>query len=455
MPDAPICPNCSTPLPSPTPGQLSIQCPKCQTMVPTIPLDQIPEQFRSQVAQALELAQQSGHVGPLNKIQAIKFYRQATGTDLTQAKRVIDSVGLLHVPPGKGLPSNVTVSRFNFVGCLAMLGLIIGLATAIFAIVRPYLLHLNAHTTQSTPTTITTPSIPSLSQFLPSSPPAPSQFATMAMEFGAQGVSPGHFDDARSIAVDNNGHIFVGEYSNGRIQIFDTTGKYLNEFSLGPNSYLQNLIADRTGTLYAVSSSHILRFTAATGASMPEMDNNVSNMSPKDYTDACLAPQSIMYALSNSAGDDPEIVKLSTTTGQIITTFDTGKSVGESLDFFRITALATGEIYALDREKGVFKFSSDGRFITRFGGGKSPGVSPLDMPPSQLFSPENLAADSQGRIYVSDAGFCIKVYDKDGNYLTQFGNHEVAFGIAIDDQDNIYACMRNDHTIRKFVIAKQ
>jgi hypothetical protein len=40
-------------------------------------------------------------------------------------------------------------------------------------------------------------------------------------------------------------------------------------------------------------------------------------------------------------------------------------------------------------------------------------------------------------------------------YLTKFGNYEVAFGIAIDDQDNIYAAMRNKHTIRKFVITKQ
>jgi hypothetical protein len=81
-------------------------------------------------------------------------------------------------------------------------------------------------------------------------------------------------------------------------------------------------------------------------------------------------------------------------------------------------------------------------------------TTPLDLPPSQLFSPLNIAVDSQGRIYVSDAGSCIKVYDKDGNYIAKFGGHEVAFGIAIDD-DKIYACMRNRHTVRKYVIAKR
>ena len=276
----------------------------------------------------------------------------------------------------------------------------------------------------------------------------------MAMEFGSHGVGPGHFDDARSIAVDNQGHIYVGEYSNGRIQRFDASGKYLSEFSLGPNSYLQNLIADRNGTVYAVSSSHILRFNGASGSGLGEIGGSAAGEPPRSYTDACLAPGGVMYAISDSFAGEPEIVKLDTSSGKIVSSFETNKSVGESLDLFRIAAMTTGEIYALDRNKGVFKFAADGRYINRFGGGKTAGVSPLELPPSQLFSPQNIAMDSQGRIYVSDSISCIKVYDKDGNYLDKFGGNEVAFGIAIDDQDNIYACLRNRHTVRKYVIAK-
>ena len=277
----------------------------------------------------------------------------------------------------------------------------------------------------------------------------------MALEFGSQGVGPGHFDNARSIAVDNQGHIYVGEYSNGRVQVFDTTGKYLSEFSLGTGSYLQNLIADRKGTVYAVASSHILRFTGASGAALGEAGGNAAGEPPKSYTDACLAPGGGMYAISDAFAGEPQIVKLDTDSGKIVSNFETNKAVGESLDLFRIVAMTTGEIYALDRQKGVFKFAAEGRYINRFGGGKTAGVSPLELPPSQLFSPQNIATDSQGRIYVSDPVSCIKVYDKEGNYLDKFGGNEVAFGIAIDDQDNIYACLRNRHTVRKYVIAKR
>jgi hypothetical protein len=79
----------------------------------------------------------------------------------------------------------------------------------------------------------------------------------------------------------------------------------------------------------------------------------------------------------------------------------------------------------------------------------------LAWPSAQTLSSSNHATDGQGRIYVSDSISCIKVYDKDGNDLDKFGGNEVALGIAIDDQDNIYACLRNRHAVRKDVITNR
>jgi hypothetical protein len=420
-------------------------------------MNQIPEEFRPLVEKALEMAKASGHAGELNTIQAIKFYRQATGASLADAKRVIDSVGPLNIGPsrvgsgpGPGQPLGTGGQNRSFLAVVIIAAVGCGLVGAIIALVQR-----RARTSNIQPAVAPTaiPSNPSIPAAL--LPPTNPQFATMSLEFGSQGVGPGHFEDARSIAVDNQGHIYVGEYSNGRVQVFDTTGKYLSEFSLGANSYLQNLIADRSGTVYAVSSSHILRFTGASGGALGETGGSAGSEPPKSYTDACLAPGGVMYAISDAFAGKPQIVKLDTGSGKIVSSFETNKSVGESLDLFRIVAMSTGEIYALDRAKGVFKFSADGRYINRFGGGKAAGVSPLDLLPSQLFSPQNITADSHGRIYVSDPVSCIKVYDKEGNYLDKFGGNEVVFGIAIDDQDNIYTCLRNRHTVRKYVIAKR
>src|SRR5690242_18599732 len=53
---------------------------------------------------------------------------------------------------------------------------------------------------------------------VPRTPPAEPGFASVVMTFGSEGIGPGMFTDARSIAVDEAGRIYVGEYGSGRIQ---------------------------------------------------------------------------------------------------------------------------------------------------------------------------------------------------------------------------------------------
>ncbi|HEX7174491.1 MAG TPA: hypothetical protein VF240_04315, partial [Pyrinomonadaceae bacterium] len=75
------------------------------------------------------------------------------------------------------------------------------------------------------------PNIPNIPSFGPGkSTPASktgSSFATVVLQFGKEGTGPGYFKDARSIAVDGAGRIYVGEYSGGRIQVFDGAGKFI------------------------------------------------------------------------------------------------------------------------------------------------------------------------------------------------------------------------------------
>lgn len=63
---------------------------------------QIPDEIRPLIEKAQQLAQAAGYNGRLNTIEAIKFYRQASGASLAEAKRVIEMVGPLHVGPSRG-----------------------------------------------------------------------------------------------------------------------------------------------------------------------------------------------------------------------------------------------------------------------------------------------------------------------------------------------------------------
>jgi streptogramin lyase len=50
--------------------------------------------------------------------------------------------------------------------------------------------------------------------------------------WGDRGTGPGQFHTPHSIAVDRNDHIYVADRSNRRIQVFDTDGNFLRQFTI-------------------------------------------------------------------------------------------------------------------------------------------------------------------------------------------------------------------------------
>ncbi|APR35093.1 peptidyl-alpha-hydroxyglycine alpha-amidating lyase family protein [Paraburkholderia sp. SOS3] len=50
--------------------------------------------------------------------------------------------------------------------------------------------------------------------------------------WGDRGTGPGQFHTPHSIAVDRNDHVYVADRSNRRIQVFDTDGNFLRQFTI-------------------------------------------------------------------------------------------------------------------------------------------------------------------------------------------------------------------------------
>ena len=50
-------------------------------------------------------------------------------------------------------------------------------------------------------------------------------------EWGTPGEGPGQFRQPHSIAIDNDGVIYVADRQNGRVQRFDRTGRWLGEWA--------------------------------------------------------------------------------------------------------------------------------------------------------------------------------------------------------------------------------
>jgi sugar lactone lactonase YvrE len=104
-------------------------------------------------------------------------------------------------------------------------------------------------------------------------------------------------------------------------------------------------------------------------------------------------------------------------------------------------ALTTNRIYVADVKGRMVRVYSkvDGKLL--FTIPRDPKAKD-----NKLFSPTNLAIDSQGRLLVSDTGaFAVRIYDLEGNYLSSIGQQGVApglfarpKGIATDRKGLIY-----------------
>jgi sugar lactone lactonase YvrE len=265
-------------------------------------------------------------------------------------------------------------------------------------------------------------------------------FASVLLDFGSEGVGPGMFKDARSIAVDAAGRIYVGEYTGGRIQVFDPAGKFITQWSIGDRkTILRGLAADRKGTVYAVHGGGIERYRGETGEKLGELEYERSG-----FDDVTAAADGGLVAAWHSNRDD--IVRFDAN-GKAVRTIPAAISSasGDSELSMRVAVDGSGYMYALGRfNNGVFKFASDGKFVNRFGGsGDQPG---------QFRAPYSIAVDGLGRVYVGDIKG-IQVFDADGRYLTIVNLKGMAFGMVFNDKNELFVIAR-DHVIKYAVQAQ-
>lgn len=266
---------------------------------------------------------------------------------------------------------------------------------------------------------------------------AKSSAANVLLKFGSEGTGPGYFKDARSIAVDGEGRIYVGEYTGGRIQVFDPSGKFITQWTADPELPLRSMAVDRRGTVYVAQRGELRKFEGLTGeplGKVPFKDNGFDDV-------VALPDGGLLAAWVRASSDD--IVRFDAS-GRVtlqLTKAISSQSRRSELDV-RLAADGAGNIYALGTfNDAVFKFSPDGRYVTRFGGdGDQPG---------QFRAPSSVAADNRGRVYVTDFKG-VQVFDENGRYIDTFDVEGAASGMAFNDQNELFVVARTQ--VFKFAV---
>lgn len=467
------CPTCGGPL-EPPEGESAMKCPYCANTVIVPESLRIParQQSASPSAGMLDLTafgEQMAEVARLarggNKIEAIKLYREVTGVGLAEAKAAVEAMeagqsvsfssgSSSYSQPDYGQQVTEEVVRTSrnvgrTIGCsIAAIFACIALVTVISVLasaggVAAGLAALLPAVQSFNPTVIAPLETASASGSLGPGAGSADEFAAATLTFGQKGTGPGSFDDPRSIAVDRSSNIYVADYSDGRIQRFDSQGIFSQLINVGPKSYIQGLAVSSDGKLYAVYGGEAHIFDTQSGASLGEFDYADDHY----FEDVAIGADGKIVFVSN--GEDIFVFNpdgtLNTSIPASISTI-----TGDSELDAKVALDGLGNIYALGTfNNGVFKFSPSGQFLNRFGAqGTEPG---------KFEAVDAIAVDGQGRIFVSDIQG-VQVFDSDGAYLDSFGGPAqlggVVFGMAFDLHDKLYAAS-NKPEVLEFEVGSQ
>lgn len=264
----------------------------------------------------------------------------------------------------------------------------------------------------------------------------PFAYAQVALAFGAEGSGPGLFDDPRAITITPAGDIYVGEYSDGRVQRFDANGAYQMLWNIGAEQYLQDIASDPAGGVYLLARGEIRKYDGNTG----QLLGVITHPEGRWIEALAVGADGSIVAAVNS-----EDILRYDPSGQLVFSMKQAglNQSGKPESAYSLAVDGVGNIYLLSMDDAIIRYAPDGRLLGRFGSsGDEPG---------QLRAPSAIAVDGQGRIYVSDITG-IQVFASDGRYQDKIEVEGYAFGLAFDQQGNLWT-VTNLPRVFKYQIA--
>jgi DNA-directed RNA polymerase subunit RPC12/RpoP len=257
------------------------------------------------------------------------------------------------------------------------------------------------------------------------------------LRFGSEGTGSGSFTDARHVAVDADGRIYVAEYGSGRIQVFEPDGSFISQWFVpgDPGSvYIHGMDATADGRLLVVFDGGVGVFDGRTGEDLGSLWPVFGFMDVNVCGDG-----SILASLWSARTD---IYRFSASGELDLLVEDAIEGITTTSELSPIVASdGLGGIYVLGEfNAAVFAFDRNGRYLDRFGSrGQAPG---------QFSAPSDITVDGQGRLYVSDTGG-IKVFEPDGRYLglIEPPGGGFVFGMDFGPDGNLYVVTSNEEVL--------
>ncbi len=419
------CPNCGAPIEYDGKGEKTVKCPYCASSA-TVPEDLLPRQpIRIDVAPSQFTL--SPNEARLAKATVATGAGCVLGSILLPIIIVVitGAVILIVFNQAFGKVNDITSSVFNSTNATVQVA-------------------INTAKATRTPVSISTPT---------RAPTPTPGYAVKVTSFGSKGTSPGKLTDARNLGVDAKGNIYVADYQGGRIQVFDSTGQYVSQFKTGnAKSITLGFAVDRKGIVYVVENGVVVRYNGLTGEKLGALAYNGGQGA--GFGELATTPDGGLVGMwyerrnglfTSRDGAREDMVRWDAN-GKV--TLVVQAPIGDQTDNLELDNQPVidqkGNIYIYaSNETAIFKFSSDGKYQSRFGSaGDQPG---------QFGSANGIAIDSQGMLYVAESAR-ISMFTSDGRFVRQFPVDGSARGIAIDDKDSLYTT--DGSTVTKYSLGQ-
>lgn len=366
------------------------------------------------------------------KIEAIKIFRETFGTGLKEAKDAVEAME-------RGERLTMTNFQMNQASVISgdvakkvgvavggsILGSLILAFVIIGAIIAGAFFVISRTITKSSRPFVPTP-VPIKRDSVSEKSPEVRSIATELLKFGGEGIGAGKFTDNRTVAIDAEGRIYSADYSNGRVQAFDAEGKFVQQIVPDATRTVDSLGVDRKGNLFVLQGYDVYRVNRTSG--------EVYGKTRVDSaTDLAVGVDGKIY-VSSRRGD----IAILNSEGAKISSVPLGKELGIQVPD-QIAVDGAGNIFLVSgHDASIFKLAPDGRLLAKFGG-RASGPN-RDSKTMFMSAPQDIAVDSQGRLYASDVS-SVRVFDPNGNYLNEFKATQV-FGLAFSETDELYTAAR-------------